>query len=207
MAISEAQLETWSHQGPSSQFTDTYKSVKGVLESPNAPYANRSFEIFLQGSYGNDTNIYADSDVDIVIKTDSVFYSDTSQLSEQDKGEQQKGFSLAAYQLEDFKCDVVAWLMTKYPGAVTVGAKAVTIKGNASRRDADVIVCAELKKYRSYSSAFSQNYVSGICFFYLTARVSKISRSSIRQTARPSIKQPAPGLNVRCGHTRICATS
>jgi hypothetical protein len=37
--------------------------------------------LFLQGSYGNDTNIYAESDVDVVMRTDSIYYSDTSALN------------------------------------------------------------------------------------------------------------------------------
>ena len=40
----------------------------------------RGVSVFLQGSYKNDTNVYGDSDVDIVIYTDAVYYSDTSNL-------------------------------------------------------------------------------------------------------------------------------
>ena len=65
MAVSDAQLETWSHQGSKAQSAATYATVRRVLLDSRAPYANRSFDIFLQGSYNNDTNIYADSDVDI----------------------------------------------------------------------------------------------------------------------------------------------
>lgn len=67
MAIPEAQLETWSHQGPTPQFTSTYDAIRTVLWDANSPYAARSFNVFLQGSYKNDTNVYGDSDVDIVI--------------------------------------------------------------------------------------------------------------------------------------------
>ena len=165
MAISETQLETWSHQGPTPQFTATYEAIKNILNSSRAPYASRSFEIFLQGSYANDTNIYADSDVDIVIKTDEVYYSDTSNLTEDDKKEYERGWSRATYQLEDFKREVVAWLISNYGSDVHVGNKAATIAGNNSRRDADVIVCADFRKFWSYKSAYSQSSEPGICFF------------------------------------------
>jgi tRNA nucleotidyltransferase (CCA-adding enzyme) len=59
--------------------------MKGVLEDSSAPYAGKSYSVFLQGSYGNDTNIYADSDVDVVIATDAVFYSDLDRLSDEEK--------------------------------------------------------------------------------------------------------------------------
>lgn len=40
MAISEAQLETWSHQGSVQQSAATYERIRQVLSDPRAPYAN-----------------------------------------------------------------------------------------------------------------------------------------------------------------------
>ena len=85
MAIPETQLDTWSKQGSVTQSQATYATVRNCLEANDAPYATRSKSIFLQGSYGNDTNIYADSDVDIVLCTDSMYYYDTSDLSSVDR--------------------------------------------------------------------------------------------------------------------------
>ena len=73
MAISEQQLQTWSHQGSVRGSSETYQVIKAALEDRSAPYAGHGFEVFLQGSYGNDTNIYAESDVDIVICLTEVF--------------------------------------------------------------------------------------------------------------------------------------
>jgi hypothetical protein len=165
MSISESQLETWSHQGPTSQFTSTYQTLKNVLHSNSAPYASRSFETFLQGSYANDTNIYADSDVDIVLKADEVYYSDTSNLTEEDKKSFDQGWVRATYTLDDFKNEVVTWLRSQYGSAVHVGPKAISIAGSGSRRDADVIVCAEFRRYQQFKTSANQSYHSGICFF------------------------------------------
>ncbi len=76
MGIPESQLETWSHQGSITNSSNTYNTVKNVLEDSDAPYAAKDYEVFLQGSYGNDTNIWSESDVDIVIKLGSCFHSD-----------------------------------------------------------------------------------------------------------------------------------
>ena len=58
MAIPEAQLDTWDAQGSVKQSKDTYASVKGTLEDSKAPYYSRSYDApYLQGSYGNDTNV------------------------------------------------------------------------------------------------------------------------------------------------------
>jgi hypothetical protein len=76
MAIPESQLDTWSAQGAVQQSKTTYATVKGVLESSSAPYSARSHDSFLQGSYGNDTNVYADSDVDVVMRLSSIYYDE-----------------------------------------------------------------------------------------------------------------------------------
>jgi len=81
MPIPETQLDTWAKQGSGPGSRDTYATIKRTLEAPGSKYAAKSFEIFLQGSYCNDTNIYAESAVDVVIRLDSTFYYDTSKLT------------------------------------------------------------------------------------------------------------------------------
>jgi tRNA nucleotidyltransferase (CCA-adding enzyme) len=93
MPIPESQLETWSHQGSITQSSNTYNSIKNVLEASTTPYADKNFKVFLQGSYGNDTNIYAESDVDIVIRLDDCFHSDLESLSEAEKAAYKQSFS------------------------------------------------------------------------------------------------------------------
>lgn len=161
MPIPEKQLETWSHQGPTQQFTSTYQSIRNVLLDVNSPYAARGRSVFLQGSYKNDTNVYGDSDVDIVISTDVVYYSDISNLSDDDKQNYNGQFARATYQLPDFKNEVVEWLKKKYPNEVSVGSKAVYITGNAGRRDADVIIAAE---FDTYPAQGKPTFETGICF-------------------------------------------
>ena len=78
MSIPEKQLETWSHQGSIRQSSITYNRIKHVLEAEDVLYTNKSFEVFLQGSYGNHTNIFAESDVDIVIRLDECWQQDIS---------------------------------------------------------------------------------------------------------------------------------
>lgn len=143
MAIPESQLQTWSNQGSKAQSASTYQTIRNVLDDPEAPYHSKFYNIFLQGSYGNDTNIYADSDVDIVMCLTSVYYDDTSSLDDAEKQRYKADFSLAAYSYFDFKKDVLAWLTYKFGKGVKAGKKAIFIPGNGVRRDADVLVCAE----------------------------------------------------------------
>ena len=47
MAIPQSQLETWSHQGSITQSSQTYNSIKGVLEANNPPYAGKNFRVYV----------------------------------------------------------------------------------------------------------------------------------------------------------------
>jgi hypothetical protein len=165
MSIPEAQLDTWSGQGSIAQSSATYATIKGVLESSDAPYAGKNFACFLQGSYGNDTNIYADSDVDIVMRLDSTYYSDLSNLTEDDKTLYDSQRSSAAYSYADFKRDVLAHLTAKFGTSVKPGSKAIFIPTSGNRRDADVVVCAQYRKYTRFRGTYDNSYIEGITFW------------------------------------------
>jgi hypothetical protein len=165
MAISESQLEAWSHQGSVQQSSNTYHLIKNTLEATGTPYASKSFKVFLQGSYGNDTNIYSESDVDLVIRLDDGFYSDLSGLSDDEKAAHKQAYLNATYSHNDFKRDVLKVLTDSYASDVTVGAKAIAISANGNRRKADVIVAAQYRRYFKFHGTNDQHFVEGICFW------------------------------------------
>ena len=165
MAIPESQLETWSHQGSVTQSSNTYNTIKNVLEADDSPYAAKNYKVFLQGSYGNDTNIYAESDVDIVIALEDCYYSDLSGLTQREKEVYESAFSAATYTCVDFKRDVLAVLTDKYGTDVKCGDKAIAIAARGNRRKADVIVAAEFRRYYQFTEVYDQSYEEGICFF------------------------------------------
>ncbi len=164
MAIPESQLDTWSKQGSVSGSSSTYNTIKDTLNDRESPYYAKDFDIFLQGSYGNDTNIYAESDVDIVIQLKSTFLQDLSALSEGQKALFESSHSSATYGYSEFKADVLAHLTGKYGSAVKAGNKAITIPSTSNRRKADVIVALEYRRYMSFFCVTNQDYVEGIKF-------------------------------------------
>ncbi len=165
MPIPEIQLDTWSHQGSITQSSNTYNSIKNVLEASTTPYASKNFRVFLQGSYGNDTNIYAESDVDIVICLDDCFQSDLTELKEDERAAYKSAFRDATYTHADFKQHVLSVLTKQYGDAVTVGDKAIAIDANSSRRKADVIVAIQFRRYFKFRSSIDSRYDEGICFW------------------------------------------
>lgn len=165
MAITENQLETWSHVGSQQQSEATYQAIRSVLEHRDAPYAGRGFEIFLQGSYGNDTNVRgSESDVDVVICLTDVFNSDISGLDPADKQAYEANRSPASYGYTEFKAEVLAWLWKNFGNGVTPGRKAIAVPGEGNRRDADVLACIEHHRYTSYRSPSNNRHHVGITF-------------------------------------------
>ncbi len=165
MAIPESQLDTWSHQGSITQSSTTYNTIKKALESTGSDYAGKDYTVFLQGSYGNDTNIYSESDVDIVIRLNSCFYHDLESLPDDQKAAFKKAHSDATYCYFELKRDVLALLEDTYGDSIKPGDKAIKIKASGSRRNADVLVTTEYRRYYKFLSTYDESHDTGICFF------------------------------------------
>lgn len=166
MGIPENQLDTWAKQGSVVQSQQTYATVRGCLDADDAPYKDKSYSIFLQGSYGNDTNIYADSDVDVVIATSSIYYYDDSELPEAQKAAFHAATgSGGGYSYNQFKADVLAQLKKKFGASVKPGKKAIFVEGSGARRDADVLAAVQHRRYTKYNSVYDNHYYEGICFW------------------------------------------
>jgi hypothetical protein len=166
MAIPSSQLDTWSHQGSVTQSSSTYQTIRTALTDSKGVYADKDFNVFLQGSYGNDTNIYAESDVDTTIRLDSIFRGDVSQLpADQQAAYHQAYPGSAGYTFAEFKQGVVTRLTNAFGAdAISQGNKAIAIKASGSRRSADVIACYQYRRYTRFKSASDNTYVSGIIF-------------------------------------------
>jgi hypothetical protein len=165
MTIPESQLETWSKQGSVTQSRDTYATIKRALENSAATYTSRDFQVFLQGSYGNDTNVYAESDVDVVIRYDGAFYHDLSELPADQKDAFKEHFSDGTYPYDTFKEHVRKALVAAFGNSVKPATKAFKIAAGGSRRDADVVVAFEYRRYYKFNGEYDQSFDTGIAFF------------------------------------------
>jgi len=158
MGIPESQLETWSHQGAIAIAKTTADSIKNALNSYTDWPDGIDFEVYLQGSYKNDTNIRGDSDVDVVAQLNSCFYNN---LSEDQK--RVLGLTPASYCWSEFRADTINALKSYYgQSRIAEGNKSIQIAASAGRLPADVIICSQYRKYRTVSN---DNYTEGICFW------------------------------------------
>jgi hypothetical protein len=168
MPIPESQLETWSAQGAAVGSRATYASVKSALEV--GTYAGGPHKILLQGSYCNDTNVWSESDVDVVMKTEAFFWHNADTLPQEQRDNFHAVYSdgPGSYGYPDFKSEVTTALTDRYgAAAVTPGNRAIAIAPNGGRRRADVIVAARYRHYWSFPtrSENDASWAEGICFF------------------------------------------
>src|SRR5215213_9264122 len=147
MSISETQLDTWSKQGSVTNSANTHTSIRNALSSHNWP-DGMAYEVYLQGSYANTTNIRGDSDVDVVVECNSVYYSN---IEEHEKP--LIGWTPGKHSYSDFRREVIAALTSYYGSSLvdTSGANAVEVLpgSNSNRLKADVLPCADYKRYES----------------------------------------------------------
>ena len=146
----------------------TYGAIKRALEASTSPYFGKNFLVFLQGSYGNDTNIYSESDVDVVIRLDSIFFHDLSEMSQEQQSAFRAAHTDSTYKYDNFKTEVIATLNTNFGQSVKAGTRAIKISANGNRREADVLIAAEYRRYHKFISLSDQEYDLGICFFTST---------------------------------------
>jgi len=166
MAIPEAQLQTWSNQGAVAAAKATHESVRYALD--HAPQlAGRDFEVFLQGSYRNDTNIRGDSDVDIVVQLNTAWHRDINALTPPERMLYQQTFPNATYEWPQFRADVLTALRSHYgAGAITEGPNAITVAAGGGRLSADVVVALLFRHYVWFHGASDQLWIDGIAFHH-----------------------------------------
>jgi len=165
MPISESQLNTWANQGSTASSASTYSSIKSCIEGNNWN-DDVNYNIYLQGSYRNTTNIRGDSDVDVVVEFSSVFYSNKNQLPPEQLQEYNEYYSDAKYTLESFKKAIIERLKVYYGQEyVVVGNKSIKVLANSGRLDCDIVCCSEYREYRSFSRLNTNDFVKGIVFW------------------------------------------
>lgn len=165
MSIPEFQLITWTHQGAIGKSRDTHESIRTALDSHAWPAGVR-FDVYLQGSYKNDTNIRADSDVDVVVQLSSWFKPDTSLLSAWEAYLCNTAFTTATYGMDEFREEVLKALRSYYGLlAVSQGRKAIQLVGTSYWLPAHVVVCAQYLRYTRFLSQADQDYLEGIAFY------------------------------------------
>ncbi len=164
MVIHETQLEVWSHQGAIQSSEATHQSIRNCINNHNFPNGVR-FSIYLQGSYKNSTNIYANSDVDVVIELTSAFRPDASGVTNGEREIYAAKYRDATYGLDDFRADVLNALRNCYDtNKIVEGNKAIRLEGYSGRLNADIVTAMQYRYFWHVHENRDDEYIRGIAF-------------------------------------------
>lgn len=172
MAIPTGVLDRWTNQGSTTNSSNTYSSVQNAIE--NGRYGleredfEHSYEIHLQGSYANHTNIHGTSDVDIVVRVTKPFEENLEDLSDEERERFWNEYTDLDYEWEDFY-DRVHRALRGYFGRdiLEIGDKAIKVQSGEDspiQKDADIVPCADYRNYSRFTSDGDEKYVTGMFF-------------------------------------------
>lgn len=166
MPIPLSQLNTWTNPGALTTSSAAYASIRNALLKQISPMASRGVEIFLQGSYGNSTNIYGDSDIDVVVLYENTFHKDMSRLTPAQQQLHEATFPPATYHWRDLHHDVVAALQSHYgASAVKPGNKSIKVTTGHGTKPSDVVPAMQFRRYATFNNRNDLSAHWGIQFF------------------------------------------
>ncbi len=122
---------------------------------------SRRIKLFVQGSYANNTNVRAESDVDVAVIQEEVFTTEyrTGYLPQSDTD---YGFVTVPPAARSFKDEVQDCLEAKFGDDVERKNKSIKVHGNTYRKDADTVPCRRYRDYRADYRKDAENYIGGI---------------------------------------------
>lgn len=148
MSIYEEQLSNWAKAPSETEEGKCQVIVERVTNTIKAEFGNK-VRIFLQGSYKNRTNVKLDSDVDIIVCYQDVYFHSDAFLSNEEKTTFQSLRNRSDYHFSEFRSKIESLLISVFTSDVELKEKCIKIKGNTYRVNADVIPAFVHKRLRT----------------------------------------------------------
>lgn len=163
MKYSEATLQSWTApltETEEKRAENTIKMIRLAIDASDELKC-MDIEVFTQGSFANNTNVRADSDVDVCVMLKDTFHSKFPD----GKKREDYGFTASSLTFNQYRCMVKNALQKKFKSEyVEDGNKSLKIHENTYRVDADVVPSFLLRNYYYSGSVDSNRYVEGIWF-------------------------------------------
>jgi hypothetical protein len=161
--IPDKQIINWSHQADSTFPGWTHSVLHDALNDAKH-LQGLSMEIYVQGSYANDTNVRKDSDVDLVVQLKLPLEEDVRDLSRTEVELFYQHYGRTSYGWEEFREDVLRSLREKF--FAKEGKKCIDITDMDSllRVPADILPAIEFRRYSAFPSLEGEVYEGGVFF-------------------------------------------
>lgn len=154
----EEKLISWTKPSSETEQEKQERTERMIREAISAHKAfdNCKLNIFIKGSYANNTNVQVDSDVDIAVECTEVIYWEKSEDCNYKGGSPYTGI----WTPQKLRDELILALKSKFPNQVdTSGSTAIQINSSSARVNADVVPCFGYRYHTVYS------YVKGTKIF------------------------------------------
>lgn len=162
--FTEEQLVNWHKPASATEderINHAINMIKSAIKNSD-DFDSLTYEIFVQGSYGNNTNVKLNSDVDVNIMLTSTFFS----CYPNGKNRDDYGFEPGTISYSEYKKMVVKALQNKFGTEnITLGNKSIKIASNSYRVNADCVVSMQYRNYKVINSTNPNKYVEGIKYY------------------------------------------
>ena len=144
MPIHESTLARWSHHEAGTDFKQAHVPIRKALEAHEG-LLQFKYEVFLQGSYKNDTNLGGDSDVDVVVRLSAKLKPRVTDLT----GErlQEDGSHRHVHQRwRSFRDEALKAMRARFRKAAKSGRKTQKVPKGKIPADSDLVVKVSYKE-------------------------------------------------------------
>ena len=138
MPIPESTLSRWSHHQAATAFKQAHVPIRKAMEEHKG-LSQFTYEVFLQGSYKNDTNLGGDSDVDVVIRLAHKLDPKVVALTGTDL-QRADAHKAAHRQWQLFRRHALRAMRARFGDEASSGRKTLKIKKGTLPADADLVV-------------------------------------------------------------------
>lgn len=164
MKYSEETLKSWKTPASNTEeqrINNTINMIKSAIDGC-ANLNDLDIDIFVQGSYANNTNVRTNSDVDVCVMLTNTFYTEYPD----GKTREDYGFIEGTMSFNEYKQRIKKAIVNKFGAeSVSIGNKSLKIRSNSYHVNADVVVAFMLKDYKAIESTDPEKYVEGTRFF------------------------------------------
>ena len=165
--FSEQTFDSWRRPASETEEQRTSNAISMIKDAIKSSdeLKHKDIEVFVQGSYANNTNVRANSDVDVCIMLKDTFYSEYPDGLTREH----YGFTKGTNNFSTFRKQVIRALIDKFgQDNIQQGNKSIKINSTSYRVEADAVPAFQYRNYRYIGSKVPENYIEGIKFFAQT---------------------------------------
>ena len=144
MPITESTLAKWSHHQAATAFKQAHVPIRNALAAHKG-LSQFKYEVFLQGSYKNDTNLGGDSDVDVVVRLSSKLKPTVAVLSG-NRLQENDSHKFVFQKWKSFRDEALKALRARFGKAAKSGRKTLKVSKGRIPADADLVVTVSHKQ-------------------------------------------------------------